>query len=137
MTNPDCREVEFALRAFRDTAAHASPAARAWPTARTLEKQNRDILRGLRGDVALRSRNENTPASIQERIRYILSSQRSSLSGPTKTQQESYTIASEEFTEQLSRLRKLVEVDLQALQKALDEAGAPWTPGRVPQWQEK
>jgi hypothetical protein len=30
------------------------------------------------------------------------------------------------------KLRALVEVDLKAVEQALDAAGAPWTPGRVP-----
>jgi hypothetical protein len=29
-----------------------------------------------------------------------------------------------------------MEVDLKKLEKALDVAGAPWTPGRLPEWKE-
>ncbi len=105
--------------------------------ARALEKRNRAILLALRGDAVLRGRNENTPLSIQERVGYVLSSHRFALSRPTRTQQESYRIAAEEFAEQLPRLRKLVEVDLKALEKALDEAGVPHTPGRLPVWERK
>jgi photosystem II stability/assembly factor-like uncharacterized protein len=105
-------------------------------TARMLEKRNRAILRALRGDAALRRRNENTPESIQDRLRYVLSSQRFTLAAPTRTQQDSYRIASEEFAGQLASLRKLVEVDLKELEKALDEAGAPTTPGRLPRWKD-
>ena len=36
-------------------------------TVRSLEKQNRAILRALRGDVVLSARNENTPESIVDR----------------------------------------------------------------------
>jgi hypothetical protein len=31
----------------------------------------------------------------------------------------------------------LVEVDLTKLEKDMESAGAPWTPGRVPEWREK
>jgi len=34
----------------------------------------------------------------------------------------------------LEKLRTLVEVDLVNLEKALDAAGAPHTPGRIPEW---
>ena len=34
--------------------------------------------------------------------------------------------------EEAAKLKKLIEVDLKELEKAMDEAGAPWTPGRVP-----
>jgi photosystem II stability/assembly factor-like uncharacterized protein len=105
--------------------------------ARELEKRNRDILRALRGDVALRERNENTPISISERVAEIEGSGFHSLDKPTTTQQETYKIASEEFGQELAKLRTLVEVDVKNLEKALDLAGAPWTPGRLPEWKGK
>jgi photosystem II stability/assembly factor-like uncharacterized protein len=104
---------------------------------RDLEKRDRDILRTLRGDTALRSRNENTPTSIVERVRYSVDAQRFALSKPTKTQQEAYQIADEEFTQELAKLRTLIEVDVRDLEKALDAAGAPPTPGRLPDWKGK
>jgi photosystem II stability/assembly factor-like uncharacterized protein len=106
-------------------------------TVRSLEKRNRAILRALRGDIALRQRNENTPPSIAERVETIVDSQRLSLSKPTATQREDYTIAGEDFATELTKLRQLVDVDLKELDRALDVAGAPWTPGRLPEWKEK
>src|SRR5205823_7532820 len=103
-------------------------------TARDLEQRNRDILRALRGDVILRGRNENTPISISERVENIVDEQRFSLSRPTKTQEETYAIASQEFAQESAKLRTLVNVDLKKLEQALDKAGAPWTPGRLPEW---
>jgi hypothetical protein len=105
--------------------------------ARLLEQRNRDILRALRGDVALRSLNENTPVSIVERVQRIVDDQRQSLARPTRTQQDGYAIASQEFTQELAKLRTLVEVDLKDLERNLDLSGAPWTPGRLPEWKEK
>src|SRR5262249_44687704 len=104
---------------------------------RTLEKRNREILRNLRGDVALRARNENTPISIVERVEGIASQQGFSLAKPTGSHLNSYKIASEELSEEVTKLRTLIDVDLKALEKALDAAGAPWTPGRLPEWKEK
>ena len=43
-------------------------------------------------------------------------------------------VASEELAEQLPKLRKLVEEDLKALEKSMEAAGSPWTPGRIPDW---
>jgi photosystem II stability/assembly factor-like uncharacterized protein len=106
-----------------------------WKTmARDLEKRNRSVLRALRGDVALRARNENTPISIVERVEGIADEQLLALAKPTTTQREAFRIASEEFSAELTKLRKLIEVDLRELEKALDAAGAPWTPGRLPDW---
>jgi hypothetical protein len=104
---------------------------------RELIQRNRDILRALRGDVVLRGRNRNTPLSVTERVDYIVQATQMALTRPTGTQQEGYAIASEEFGEQLGKLRKLIQVDLKGLEKVLDEAGAPFTPGRLPDWKDK
>ena len=84
--------------------------------------------------VVLRARDENTPLSISERVNYIARTQRYALARPTQTQRAAYAIADEEFTRELGRLRRLIETDLRRLQEALEEAGAPWTPGRLPEW---
>ena len=50
------------------------------------------------------------------------------LSRPTTTHEQQYQIASELFAVQRSNLKQLVEVDLAALQRELERAGAPYTP---------
>ena len=85
----------------------------------------------------LRSHNENTPHAIVERVNSIVEAERLSLARPTTTQREQYTIASHEFATELEKLRTLVNVHLKALEKALDLAGAPYTPGRLPEWTDK
>ncbi len=116
-----------------------TPAAKAeWKkTVRDLEKRNRDVLRALRGDVVLAARNENTPPSISDRVNYAVSSSRQALAKPTATQREAYRIAGEEFTQELAKLKALIEVNLRQLEKDMEEAGSPWTPGRLPEWKEK
>jgi photosystem II stability/assembly factor-like uncharacterized protein len=103
----------------------------------SIEQQNRDILRALRGDVDLRKRNEPTPSSINDRVEGIMEGERFSLAKPTQTSIDSYSVAAAGFAEQLAKLHVLVEVDLAKLEKDMEAAGAPWTPGRVPEWQEK
>jgi hypothetical protein len=46
-------------------------------------------------------------------------------------------MASQEFRSALGRLRTLIDTDLRRLQEALHEAGAPWTPGLLPDWKER
>jgi hypothetical protein len=104
---------------------------------RDMEKRNREVLRALRGDVALQSRNENTPTSISERVAYAVDASRLSLARPTATEREAYRIANQEFGEVLPKLRRIVRDELPALEKAMEAAGAPWTPGRLPEWKEK
>jgi hypothetical protein len=99
-----------------------------------LDDRTNAILRALRGDVVLRSRNENTPPSIQDRVFSIIGDQSMSTARPTRTQEQQYRHAAEEFEGVLAQLRQLVEVDLRGLEKRMEEAGAPWTPGRLPEW---
>jgi hypothetical protein len=119
-------------------ALHETPAAEAKLTddAASIEKRTNDILRRLRGDVALRQRQETLPPSIVERVSTIVSDQRMSTAAPTQTQRQHYEVAAQEFEQVLSQLRPLVEGDLTRLEKAMEAAGAPWTPGRIPEWKD-
>ncbi len=102
--------------------------------ARAMERRLDDILRAMRGDTTVRRLGEETPMSISERVGDATSGGRGSTARATKTNQESYRIAAEEFAAELPKLRKLLEEDLKALEKAMEAAGAPWTPGRLPDW---
>jgi hypothetical protein len=88
----------------------------------------------LSGDAAARQRNINTPPSINDRVGYVVGAQRMSISRPTQTQINQYTAAAQDFEAVLAQLRQLIEVDLARLEKQLEAAGAPWTPGRIPEW---
>lgn len=85
----------------------------------------------LRGDRVGDRRNYPTPPSISSRVQSVVSAFWSNTSAPTATARESLRIASEQFATVHAELKRLVEADLKALEKAMDEAGAPWTPGRV------
>jgi len=99
-----------------------------------LDRRTNEILRALSGDAAARQRNINTPPSINDRIGYVVGAQRMSISRPTQTQIAQYNAAAQDFESVLGQLRQLIEVDLDKLEKQLEAAGAPWTPGRVPEW---
>lgn len=119
-------------------ALHETPAAevRLTDDASAIEKKTNDILKGLRGDQALRARQETLPASINERVGTIVNGQRMSIQRPTQTQMDHYAAAAAEFDQVLTRLRALIEGDLAKLEKAMEAAGAPWTPGRIPEWKD-
>ncbi len=105
--------------------------------AAALEKRKNEILRALRGDPALRQRNMNLPPSIVERVGSIVGAQRMSTARPTQTQMDQYAAAAAAFEGVLAQLRQLIEVDLQKLEKQMEAAGAPWTPGRIPEWKDQ
>ncbi|MDQ1707521.1 MAG: hypothetical protein QOJ88_732 [Pyrinomonadaceae bacterium] len=105
--------------------------------ASALDKRTNDILRALRGDSALRARNINLPPAIGERVGDIVGSQRLSTARPTQTQINQYALAAQDFEQLLAQLRQLIERDLANLERQMEAAGAPWTPGRIPEWKDQ
>lgn len=103
-------------------------------TTKVFEKRLNDLLIALRGDNVAREHQENTPPSIQQRVMKIIGSGRMYTGKPTGTMLSEYKYASDEFTSALERLRTFVDVDLAGLEKQLDAAGVPHTPGRIPLW---
>jgi photosystem II stability/assembly factor-like uncharacterized protein len=132
------QEVQDRLKSIRE-ALRETPAAEKPldAAADSIEQNNRLIVRALSGDKEMQKRNEPVASSINDRIEAIMEGERFSLAKPTQSHVEDYNIAAGEFTEQLGKLRTLVEVDLAKLEKDMEAAGAPWTPGRVPEWSEK
>jgi len=108
-----------------------------YDTAMALEKRNNDLIRALSGDSEARRRNMITPPSISDRVGYAVNAQRMSTARPTITQLGQYEVAAHDFETVLALLRQLIEVDLARLEKQLEAAGAPWTPGRIPEWREQ
>jgi hypothetical protein len=105
--------------------------------ANSLEQRDRELLRALRGDQEVAKRNEPVPSSINDRVNSIMEGERFSLAKPTQSHIDQYNIGAAELTDVLGKLRTLVHTDLAKLEKDMEAAGAPWTPGRVPEWSEK
>jgi hypothetical protein len=105
--------------------------------ARSLIRANRDVLRALVGDSAMRARNENTQTSIAERVGAVVEATRFAIAKPTGTQREAYRVASADLAPVIDKLRKMIETDVKELEKAMDAAGVPWTTGRLPAWTDK
>jgi len=131
-------EAENRLKSIRE-ALRETPAAEKQldAAADAIEQNNRLILRALSGDKEMQKRNEPVTSSINDRIEAIMEGERFSLAKPTQSHIDDYNIAAAEFSAQLGKLHTLVEVDLAKLEKDMEAAGAPWTPGRVPEWNEK
>jgi photosystem II stability/assembly factor-like uncharacterized protein len=139
------RAVQGAVRAANDLsrridyikeALHQTPdvSKQLMSQARTIEDQTAEILRALTGDRTISRRYANQPPSISGRVNTVVRAHWRSTSAPTQTMKDQYRIAGKEFEPQLAKLKKLIEVDLKKLEKAMEEAGAPWTPGRIPVW---
>jgi photosystem II stability/assembly factor-like uncharacterized protein len=100
---------------------------------RALERDLRDIREKLNGDPTLNRRQEPTAPSLMGRMQVMTQGARS-LEPPTATQQRQYEILSSEFAAVLTRLRAIVDTRLKTVEVAAEQAGAPWTPGRIPEW---
>ena len=105
--------------------------------ANDMDRQVRELRRALTGDKTISRRYGNQPPSIAGRINRVIYGHWRSSSAPTQTMRDQYRITGKEFEPQLEKLRRLIEVDLKNLEKAMEEAGAPWTPGRVPKWKKR
>jgi hypothetical protein len=89
----------------------------------------------LLGDEVVRNRNEPTPSSIVEMVQNVVYGHWTTTAAPTRTHRDSYARAAAAFAGFLAGFRALAEEELPALEAAMEAAGAPWTPGRVPQWE--
>ncbi|MGD0990308.1 MAG: glycosyl hydrolase [Candidatus Sulfotelmatobacter sp.] len=130
-------EVQERMKKIREALRDTPAAEKLEAAADSIEANDRLILRALSGDKEIAKRQEPTPSAINDRIEAIMEGERFSLARPTQSHVDDYNIAAAEFGEQLGKLHTLLEVDLAKLEKDMEAAGAPWTPGRVPEWSEK
>lgn len=104
---------------------------------RAVDERLKKILRSLNGDQALSKRNDNQPPSIVGRLMNMMWGQWSSTSTPSEMNKTEYDRIVQQFKPLLSELKNLIEVDVKKLESQLESIGAPWTPGRLPEWEEK
>ncbi|MCX6250131.1 MAG: glycosyl hydrolase [Bacteroidetes bacterium] len=82
------------------------------------------------------SEEENPPApvSLNHRLDRITYSTYSSSSQPTQTQLTAYQTLMDEFPPVYDKVKKIGEVDIKDLEKAMDQLKAPPIPGWLPEW---
>ena len=124
-------------------ARHLRQAAQATPDAspvlmqKILDVQQEldDIKWKFEGQEAKASSEENWPAvpPLSERLMALMYPHWSSTSPVTQTQRDQFSILSEEFPPVLERIREVDEA-LQTIDREMEDLGAPWTPGRIPDW---
>ncbi|HEX6914976.1 MAG TPA: hypothetical protein VF145_07025 [Chitinophagaceae bacterium] len=87
----------------------------------------------MNGDRTLSSREFETLPSLNGRINSITSALWSTTSAPTQTQYRSYELAAQQFTPLLAEINAIGD-EIRKLEAELEKAGAPYTPGRIPEW---
>jgi len=96
-----------------------------------LKKNLDDLSTQMYGDAIKSKLDIDQPPTPSSRLGWISYEQKYSTSEPTETHRQSLAIAREEFGPILKALQKLATVDIEALEKMLEDADAPYTPGRA------
>lgn len=97
-----------------------------------LDDQLNKLSTALNGDRTAGKHQEPSPPSIRARVGTAI--EWYVTSAPTKTQRDAYDYAGEAFSHVLRTLR-VVRDNLNVVEQRLESAGAPWTPGRLPEWE--
>ena len=87
----------------------------------------------LNGDMTMARREFETSPSINGRIGSIISSLWSSTSAMPGAYQEYYNIAETQFRPVYKEIKSIGE-DLKKIEAVMEKNGAPYTPGRLPDW---
>ena len=117
-----------AIRAVIEQSTRIDPAL--LNEVRGLELRMLDIMEQFNGDPTRSRRNESAYPGFNSRLRTMMMGAMGSTEGPTGTHRQQYDIIAAEYGEVIGELKQVVERDLPALNRKLDAAGAPWTPGR-------
>jgi photosystem II stability/assembly factor-like uncharacterized protein len=122
--------IDHLMKALNDTPASNEEQARAL---RALNARMQDLKVSFNGDSTISRRAEKVPMSLTGRINTIVGGHWDSQSAPTGNYRDSYAIAEQQFGEALVEL-KAIAADLAEFEATVQDQGAPWTPGRIPDW---
>jgi photosystem II stability/assembly factor-like uncharacterized protein len=98
-----------------------------------LENRLRDLSMTFYGDPVLRGHEESSPAALLDRLNQVIGGHWNATCPPTQTERRNVDIVESQLPGALGTLTSL-RADLQALEARAESAGAPWTPGRLPEW---
>jgi len=122
--------INHLLKAAVDTSSSTEAQAQ---SLRALNTRMHDLKVKMNGDSTISRRAEAVPMSISGRINRIVGGHWDSQSAVTGNYRDSYVIADQQFTVALADL-KAIASDLVEVEASLQAEGAPWTPGRIPDW---
>jgi hypothetical protein len=95
-----------------------------------IRQELHSIDEALVGNRARSAVEDDGPHTITRRVQVAEIGTAFSTYGPTPTHRRSLEIAEQEFAGVRARLNAVLEERLPAFEKKLEQAGAPWTPGR-------
>ncbi|MEM7755548.1 MAG: glycosyl hydrolase, partial [Planctomycetota bacterium] len=98
--------------------------------ARAIERRLADMQQRLSGNERRGMANDPGPVSIARRLNVVQYGTQYALHGPTPSHRESLAIAQRQFDQLSAELNQIVYDEMPELERRLDAAGLPWTPGR-------
>lgn len=87
----------------------------------------------LNGDATLAKREFETPPSLNGRVQTITGALWNTTAAPTQTFMHSYDVAAKQFAPVLLEIKSIGE-EIKKIEELLEKNGAPYTPGRIPDW---
>jgi len=100
---------------------------------KNLESKLKALSDRMSGDGVAGRLDIDKPPSIAARLNAAIYDGYGTTSDPTATMKEQLQIAGEEFEKALTDLKNIINIDLKTLEQKLEAAGAPYTPGRMPE----
>ncbi|MFT6807325.1 MAG: photosystem II stability/assembly factor-like uncharacterized protein/uncharacterized protein YukE [Saprospiraceae bacterium] len=97
----------------------------------SIQSKIKEIKKQMSGDKVKSQLDIDQPPTPATRLGWIEYEQKNSTSEPTATHRASFAIAKEEFVPILNTIKTLATNDLEALEQKLEDADAPYTPGRA------
>jgi photosystem II stability/assembly factor-like uncharacterized protein len=101
-----------------------------------LEKRLAKVSTAMNGDATLGRREFETLPSINQRIETITGSLWNTTAAPTAAFQQSLGIAEKQFAPVYDEIKAIGEA-VKKMEEKLDKSGAPYTPGRLPEWNKR
>jgi hypothetical protein len=98
--------------------------------ARELSLKLEDLAEKFSGDPTKPRRNEPGMPGMLDRLQTVIGGSYGVSTGPTNTHRRLLTLVNDEYAAVEAQLRQLLETDIPTFQQKLEDAGAPWTPGR-------
>ena len=87
----------------------------------------------LNGDESLTKREFEVPTAVSGRINNIMQNLMATTSAPTNAYISSYAVAAQQFSPVLTEVKAIGE-EIKKIEIMLEQKGAPYTPGRIPEW---
>jgi len=99
-------------------------------SARALELELLGLKQRLSGNEARDLYGDAGPVSVSSRLGVVMLGTFRSTYGPTESHRKVANLASRDFADIKTRIQRINDTDMPALQAELNQAGVPWTPGR-------